>query len=255
MKTGVRPVGDFCWTNMLTPRTAEAREFYSSLLNWNYVEMPGVGYRVQVDGHDIGGLFDLDSPQTPPGTPAHIGVMVKVDSADKTTERVKALGGTAMPPFDVFDQGRMAVCFDPNGAPFDIWEPKAGPGMDADTSQHGATSWFESMTTDVDRASKFYAALFGWKPEAMPMPDFTYTTFKLGDDFIAGMMPILPNMGPMPPHWGTYFTVRNVDEMAGLAAKLGATLCVPPQDIPNVGRFCGVTSPQGVTFYVITYLQ
>jgi hypothetical protein len=28
---------------------------------------------------------------------------------------------------------------------------------------------------------------------------------------------------------------------------------VPPRDIPDVGRFCGLASPQGVTFYAITY--
>ena len=31
----------------------------------------------------------------------------------------------------------MAVCHDPNGAEFDIWEPKAMPGTDADSSLHG----------------------------------------------------------------------------------------------------------------------
>ena len=96
--------------------------------------MPGMGHRVQVDGHDIGGLFDLAGPNTPPGMPPLIGVMVKVESADAAGEKVTALGGKAMPAFDIMDQGRMAVCFDPNGAQFDVWEPKKGPGTDVDTS-------------------------------------------------------------------------------------------------------------------------
>lgn len=37
------------------------------------------------------------------------------------------------------------------------------------------------------------------------------------------------------------------------AVQLGRSLCIPPQDIPNVGRFCGITSPQGVTFFAIKY--
>ena len=57
----------------------------------------------------------------------------------------------------------------------------------------------------------------------------------------------------MQPHWGTYFTVKDVDETAREAVELGGKICVPPQDIPGVGRFCGITSPQGVTFYVIKY--
>jgi predicted enzyme related to lactoylglutathione lyase len=118
---------------------------------------------------------------------------------------------------------------------------------------HGAPSWFESIAADAGRAAAFYSQLFGWAAEAMPMGEFTYTTFKLGDAYVAGLMPILPHMGQIPSHWGTYFTVRDVDQTARDAAALGATICVPPQDVPNVGRFCGITSPQGVMFFVITY--
>ena len=65
----------------------------------------------------------------------------------------------------------------------------------------------------------------------------------------------MPQMGEMRPHWGTYFTVTDVDETAREAGRLGAAICVPPHDIPGVGRIGGITSPQGVTFYVIKYLQ
>ena len=217
--------------------------------------MPGIGHGVQVGGRDIGGLFDLEGPNTPPGTPPLIGVMVKVDSADAVCEKVTSLGGNAKPAFDIMDQGRMAVCFDPNGAEFDVWEPKKVHGTDVDSTLHGAPSWFETMTTDVDRATAFYSGLFGWTPEVMPMPGFDYTTFKHGDDYVAGMMQITPEMGAMRPHWGTYFTVNDVDETAREAVRLGAKLCVPVQDVPGVGRFCGITSPQGVTFYVIQYTR
>jgi predicted enzyme related to lactoylglutathione lyase len=87
------------------------------------------------------------------------------------------------------------------------------------------------------------------------MPGFEYTTFRLGTDPVAGMLQIRPEMGPLRPHWGTYYTVNNADETARQAVSLGATLCVPVRDIPGVGRFCGITSPQGVMFYAITYLS
>jgi predicted enzyme related to lactoylglutathione lyase len=253
MATGTRKTGEFCWINMLTPQPAEARAFFGKLLGWTYVEIPGMGHRVQVDGHDIGGLFDLESPQTPKGTPPLIGVMVKVDSADAIVEQVAALGGKARPAFDIIDQGRMAVCNDPNGAQFDVWEPKKGPGTDADSTHNGAPSWFETMTTDVERAATFYSGLFGWTPEAMSMPGWNYTTFKLGTAYVAGMMEIKPEMGKIPPHWATYFTVDDTDRTAREAVELGAKLCVPVQDIPGIGRFCGITSPHGVMFYVIKY--
>src|SRR4029079_12308132 len=99
MATGTRKTGEFCWINMLTPQPAEARAFFSELLGWTYVEMPGMGHRVQVGGRDIGGLFDLAHPNTPKGTPPLIGVMVKVASADATCEKARELGGKAKPAF------------------------------------------------------------------------------------------------------------------------------------------------------------
>jgi predicted enzyme related to lactoylglutathione lyase len=178
--------------------------------------------------------------------------MVKVDSADATCEKVTSLGGNAKPAFDIMDQVRMAVCTDPNGAEFDVWEPKKGHGTDADNSQHGAPSWFETMTNDVDRATKFYSDLFGWTPEVMSNSGFEYTNFKHGTEYVAGMLRITPEMGKQRPHWATYFTVNDADETAREAVTLGAQLCVPVRDIPGVGRSCGITSPQGITFFVIS---
>ena len=252
MTTGTRKAGEFCWINMLTPQPAQARAFFGTLLGWTFVEMPGMGHSVQVGGRNIGGLFDLEGPNTPKGTPPLIGVMVKVESADVACKKVTSLGGKAR-AFDIMDQGRLAVCTDPNGAEFDVWEPKKLLGTDADSTLHGAPSWFETMTTDVDRAATFYSGLFGWTPEVTPMPGSNYTTFKHGTTPVAGMMAITPQMGKQGPHWGTYFTVKNADETAREAVDLGARLCVALRDFPDIGRFCGITSPQGVTFYVIKY--
>ena len=253
MTTGYRKVGEFCWINMLTPAPDRACEFFGSLLGWTFGEIPGMGYLIRVGGKDAGGLFNNVSPQTPNGAAPAIGAMVKVANADATVERVRALGGTAHPAFDIGDQGRMAVCFDPNGAEFDIWEGKKSQGTDADTTVTGAPSWFETITSDPAKAAAFYTALFGWTAEAMPVPDISYTTFKLGSGFVAGMLPITSGMGAIPSHWGVYFTVNDADASAREAARLGGTICSPPTDVPGVGRFAMLKSPQGVSFYVMAY--
>jgi predicted enzyme related to lactoylglutathione lyase len=253
MTTGLRRIGDFCWINMLTAQPDAACAFFTEVLGWSYGEIPGMGYSIKVQGQDIGGLFDLEGPGTPPGTPPMIGVMVKVESADATAARVRELGGTALDPFDVGPAGRMAVCHDPNGAQFDVWQPNQSAGTSVDTSLHGAPSWFETLTSDVARGTAFYTALFGWTVDPLPMSGFVYQEFKLEGTPIAGMMQITPEMGDAKPLWAPYFTVTNADEAAKQAVAAGGSICIPVQDIPNVGRFCGIQSPQKVMFHVIEY--
>jgi hypothetical protein len=69
MATRLRKPGKFCWINMLTPRPAEAMEFFAAVLGWTYFEMTGIGHGMRVGGRDIGGLFGLEGPNTPPGLP------------------------------------------------------------------------------------------------------------------------------------------------------------------------------------------
>src|SRR4051812_5227572 len=109
MPSGSRKNGDFCWINIVTADPDKAREFYTQLLGWSYTELPGMGHGIQVGGKNIGGLFDLNGPNTPPGTRAVIGVMVKVESADAMAAKFNAHGGRALAPFDIGPQGRMAV--------------------------------------------------------------------------------------------------------------------------------------------------
>ncbi|MDG3006035.1 VOC family protein [Paludisphaera mucosa] len=248
-----RKVGEFCWINMLTSRPEDAKAFFGELLGWTYGEIPGMGWFIEVGSSKIGGLFDLDGPNTPPGTPAGIGVMVKVDDADATGEKAKALGGSAKPAFDVGPPGRMAEIFATDGAAIDVWQPNQMPGTDVDAGLAGAPSWFETMTHDGERASRFYADLFGWTAEKSPNPAVDYTIFKLDGANIAGQLTVPADAGYPPPFWAVYFTVDDPDATAKKAVELGGQVIVPPTDIPAVGRFCALKSPQGVYFYTVHY--
>jgi predicted enzyme related to lactoylglutathione lyase len=130
--------------------------------------------------------------------------------------------------------------------------------MDDKLKKHGAISWSELMTTDVSAAKSFYSELFGWQLEDMPMEteNMTYTVVKANGDEVAGIMP-LPEGAPagMPPVWGLYITVDNVDAAAEKATALGAKIHMPPKDIPEVGRFCVLQDPQGAFISIITYVN
>jgi hypothetical protein len=119
--------------------------------------------------------------------------------------------------------------------------------------QHGAFSWCELMTSNVAASKDFYGKLFGWQMQDMPMEGTTYTVLKAGGAEVGGIMATPEAAAGMPPHWGTYVTVADVDATAKQALELGGRLMLPPRDIPGVGRFCLIQDPQGAMLYAITY--
>ena len=121
--------------------------------------------------------------------------------------------------------------------------------------QHGAFSWNELMTTDVSAAKAFYGDLFGWVLEDMQANDMGYTMAKAGGKEVAGIMAMPPEAGKMPPMWGAYVTVDDVEASAKQAEALGGKILIAPRDIPDVGRFCVICDPQGATLSLITYLN
>lgn len=124
--------------------------------------------------------------------------------------------------------------------------------MDAYTT-HGAFSWSELMTTDSKAATEFYGTLFGWKIEPMQMPEGSYNVVKVGDTAVGGIMSMSPTAGPMPPCWGCYVTVDDVDATAKRCTELGGQVVHGPQDIPGVGRFAVILDKQGAALNIITY--
>lgn len=253
MPTGPRPIGSFCWINVLTPSSEAARAFFAALLGWSFNEIPGMGHIIQVDGHDIGGFWDLHHTNMPTELPPGIGVMVRVEDAAATVQRAAELGGRSKPAKAIGPSGTMGELYDPLGANIDVWQAGASPGSTADPTRHGVPSWIEGLTTDVDRAATFYRALFGWTSEVMPMPGMDYLVFSNQGEPVAGMMAITAELGEVPPHWATYVTVDDADSVAAKAAELGGSVTLPSHDIPGVGRIAGLMSPQGVRFYVIRY--
>jgi predicted enzyme related to lactoylglutathione lyase len=125
--------------------------------------------------------------------------------------------------------------------------------MEEKFKKHGAFSWCELMTTDVESAKRFYTELLGWNSEDMPMGDMTYTVLKAGDEAVGGIMTIPPQAQGAPPHWGVYITVDDVDAVAKKSQEMGAKILVPLTDIPDVGRMFTFQDPQGAVISVITY--
>lgn len=127
--------------------------------------------------------------------------------------------------------------------------------MDELLMKHGMISWAELMTSDLEAAKEFYARLFGWQLVKAPMEEMEYTLINSNGRQIGGMMGPTPETQGAPPNWGIYVTVDDVDATARKAGELGAKICVPPRDIPGVGRFCVLQDPQGAFISAITYVS
>lgn len=211
-------------------------------------EAPGEYYMAELGGKSVAAL----GSQPTEGAPAAWNTYVTVQSTDEAAQRVRDAGGNVvMEPFDVFEAGRMAVCSDPGGAAFMVWEPKDMIGAER-VNEPGTLAWSELLTRDVEGAKSFYTAVFGWTAAAMDAGDYEYTIWNLGDGPIGGMLPMMDQQFPadMPPHWLVYFTVDDADATATRAGELGGRVEREPFDT-GVGRIAVLADPLGAVFAVL----
>ncbi len=250
--------GMFCWTQLGTSNPNAAIKFYGGLFGWT-PDQASVGdgpkfNLLKKDGKIVGMVHDLVPQQREQGVGPNWLSFVATDSVDTITEKVKQAGGKVlMGPADRERNGRMAVCQDPTGAVFALWQAGTQPGAEV-VNEPGAMCWNELITNDTSKAGPFYQHVFGWKLEPMPMPDGsnrTYTIFKQHEAQAGGMMQATPEMKLTHPYWMTYFAVDDADESVARARQLGGKVAMPPTDIPNIGRFAVLIDPQGAYFSIL----
>ena len=145
----------------------------------------------------------------------------------------------------------MAMIQDPTGASFALWQAKGHPGVGR-IGEPGAMCWNELLTRDVERAAEFYTGLFGWGVRVQEFGGSSYTLFTMGDQPIAGAV-AMPESAEGPPSWLVYAGATDCDDRVRAAEAAGATVHVAPTDIPGVGRFAGLSDPQGALFALVQY--
>ena len=238
-----RPV----WVDLASKDPAAARAFYTKLFGWDIQvsrdpQYGGYG-RAQVGGQDAAGIGGTQAPDQPSVWTLYIGS----DDAEALAQRVTEAGGTvAMPPFDVGDQGRMAVFQDPSGAFISTWQATSMGGFLAEGE--GTFGWAELNARGLDKALPFYEQAFGWAPKSVGSDEQPYTEFQLAGRSIAGaseMSPVFP--AQVPSHWLVYFNVDDVDAAFRTAVEAGGRELVGPMDFPG-GRMAIVSDPEGASF-------
>jgi predicted enzyme related to lactoylglutathione lyase len=107
-------------------------------------------------------------------------------------------------------------------------------------------AWFEIPADNIDRARKFYGALFGWKIEQFPgMPDYWHIDTGGRDETPDGGL--MKREQPGQPITN-YVAVSSVEEAAKKVEKLGGKICKPKTAVPEMGYFAICTDTENNTF-------
>ena len=261
-----------CWIDTSQPDPDAAADFYRGLFGWEFEDvMPpgseGKYLMARISGGDVAAVAGI-----PEGAPpmAVWNTYIWVDSADETAAKVRDAGGKPlMEPFDVMDAGRMAVCADPEGAVFSVWQAKEHKGARV-VNEHGSLNFNGLNTRDAEGAKSFYGSVFGWQALGLPGGAEMWTLNGYGDhleeltpgirarvaevggppgfeDVVASINPIPDDQPDVPPHWSVTFGVDDADAVAAKASELGGKVVVAPFDAPWV-RMAVIADPQGATF-------
>lgn len=95
--------------------------------------------------------------------------------------------------------------------------------------------WFEIAADNVERAKKFYGALFGWKIEKFPGP-MEYWHIDTGGADASPDGGMMKRQSPQQSITN-YINVASVNKAAAKVEKLGGKICMPKTAVPEMGYF------------------
>ncbi len=244
------------WVDYAANDPAAAREFYEKLFGWSWsiTDDPQYGgYAMAMIGdRSVAGFGGKQDPNMPTVWSLYFGT----DDIEALSQKVRDAGGSVVAePFDVGDQGRMAVYGDPAGAIFSAWQGAGAGDFTWDTPN--AFSWAELNARGVENLLPFYRQVFGWdvKETEMIPGQPPYYEFQINGDSILGAWEMSPDMpADVPPYWQVYFNADDIDATFEKALTLGASPLVPPQDFPG-GRFAILSDPEGASLAIVRTTQ
>ena len=115
--------GNLVWFEIPADDTGRAKSFYGELFGWKFQPMPGPMdyWHMDTGGADAspdGGLMKRQNA-------GHRGITnyILVTSVDEAVAKIQKLGGQiCMPKTAVPNMGYFAICLDPEGNTFGVWQ-------------------------------------------------------------------------------------------------------------------------------------
>ncbi len=258
------PHGVPCWIDTEQPDTGAATRFYGGLFGWTFEEAvppggPGSYLIAKLDGRDVAAIG--------PGSDAPSwNTYIAVNDTDAAAAAVVTAGGAVLAePWDAGPGGRAAVCADPAGARFRLWQPRRRLGAQV-VNVPGAWNFSNLRTDDPGQARAFYTAVFGWVADDMGegagamlrVPGYGDHLARTVDpgihrrqagapagfaDVVAGIEPLAPGQ---PTQWRVKFSVADRDDSAATAERLGAVIVATTES--RWTKEAAIRDPQGAEF-------
>lgn len=254
--------GALSWIDLESPDRAESAAFYGELFGWRHESAgpQGGGY----------GFFTLDGRQVAGVGPRQLGSRAQwslyfhTEDIDAAVAAARdAGGGVVLEPTDVPTAGRLAVLADPGGARFRLWQPRDHAGLGA-VNAPGTLVWAELHSTDALLAGAFYRAVLGWQVSRGETAGGTgldgATCYTVGPADGGGARTAHGRITQLPQEslaagdrsrWHPYFAVTDCDAVLNAAVKQGASVLIPPMELPEGGRLAMLADPAGAVCAVL----
>lgn len=246
-------IGKFVWHDLMTGDVAGAQSYYGAVAGWSTTPFEGSeqGYEMWVGPRGpIGGSIKM--PAEMQGVPPHWLAYNHVADVDASVAQVTELGGSVQNRMEIPMVGRIAICQDPQGGWFALFQPAGDSPDQGGPAQPGEFSWAELGTTDQQGAWDFYSAILGWTV-AMDMdmgPGGNYRIFKTPDMEGHGGLGGFYDKPPQVPvvAWLYYITVADIDAAVKTAVERGGKLLNGPMEVPGGDRVAQLMDAQGAAF-------
>ena len=104
--------------------------------------------------------------------------------------------------------------------------------------------WTDLSTSDPEGARKFYSAVFGWRVEVNPDPQYGgYALAKAGGKDVAGIGP--KQMDEAPTAWTVYIGTQDAEDTVKKAQAAGGNVIVPTMAVGDQGKMAIIQDPSG----------
>jgi predicted enzyme related to lactoylglutathione lyase len=258
------PPGVPSWVETTQPDLDVARRFYGELLGWTFetVTPPDAADEyviAKLDGRDVAGLAIS-------GGASAWHTYMAVDDADACAAKVTKAGGSVLSePADAGPAGRAAICADPSGAQFRLWQAGKRLGAQA-VNEPGAWNFSDLYTPHPALGIAFYSDVFGWVFDDVgfgimvrvpgygdhlqatidPEIHARQGTVQAPPGFADAVGWLVPLEAEEAPHWHVTFTIADRDDAVAAARRLGGeVVSIDDSDWTSTAL---LRDPSGATF-------